>query len=105
MARIGPKQGHRAAVLLRSVYRAEQVGVADGPAPVPWQPNSVYPPAGTLPLYPTLVKLTAPLLPWAVAFQVLVTAAPEGRISPAVQPFSGIARAAPRTVATTPPFH
>src|SRR3954465_8866785 len=105
MARIGPKQGHRAAALLGSVYRAEQLGVPDGPTPVPWKPNSVYPPAGTLPLYPTLVKLTAPLLPWAVAFQVLVTAAPEGRVSPAVQPSSGVAPAVTRTVATKPPFH
>ena len=44
--------------LFASRYWAWQVGVADGPAPVPWKPNSVYPPAGTLPLYPTLVKLT-----------------------------------------------
>src|SRR4051794_33143018 len=42
---------------------------------------------------------------WAVALQVLVTAAPEGRVSPAVQPFSGVAPAVTRTVATKPPFH
>ncbi len=34
----------------RTSHRAVQVGVADGPTPVPWKPNSVKPPAETLPL-------------------------------------------------------
>ncbi|GAA0520706.1 hypothetical protein Ade02nite_94590 [Paractinoplanes deccanensis] len=33
-----------------AAHRAAQVGVADGPVPVPWKPNSVLPPAATVPL-------------------------------------------------------
>ncbi|GIE16011.1 hypothetical protein Afe05nite_78510 [Paractinoplanes ferrugineus] len=45
------------------------------------------------------------MVPCAVAFHVLVTAVPEGRVSPVVQPLSGVEPAVTRTVATKPPFH
>ena len=77
----------------------------DGPVPVPWKPNSVLDPAATLPLKATFPKLTAPDEPLACAFHVFVTAAPDGRVSAAVQPARAVEPALTRTVATNPPVH
>jgi len=57
-----------------------------GPVPVPWKPNWVLAPAAMEPLYDTLEKLTAPLVPLPVALHEPVIADPEGRVVATVQP-------------------
>ena len=83
---------------------AVQTGVPLGAAPVPWKPNSVVPPAETRPLYATLANRTVPLLPLAWAFQALLTAEPDGRVSATDQPVIAADPAVSRTVVTKPPF-
>lgn len=51
------------------------------------------------------MKRTVPLLPLAVAFQVLVTLAPPGRVVLTVQPVVPVEPAVTRTEAVKPPFH
>lgn len=75
------------------------------PLPLPWHPNSVAWPAASRPLKPTLVSRTAPALPLAEAFQVLVTLDPPGGFMLTVHPLVPADAAVTRTVATKPPVH
>lgn len=68
---------------------------------MPWNPNSVEPPADTDPFHAAGENDE----PERVAFHTLVTAAPEGRPAVTVQPFNGAEPADTRTVATNPPVH
>src|SRR5689334_15865882 len=75
------------------------------PLPLAWKPNWVLPPAATVPLYDTLVNVTAPDVPLGVALHELVIAAPLGSVMATRQPRRPDAPAVTVTVATKPVFH